>query len=195
MAMPDTARRYTVDEVMGFPEDGNRYELVAGELLVTPSPAQKHQLVLGDLYTALRAYLAPHANLAVTFFSPADIIWSPDDYVQPDLFVVPAAEVTGNWRDCQTLVLAIEVVSPSSARGDRLKKRHLYQRRGVSTYWIVDPDAQLVEVWRPADERPAIVTDMLRWRITPDAPELTIDLSRLFAVLPGRKRPGETSSG
>jgi len=194
MVMPDTARRYTVDEVLGFPEDGKRYELVAGELLVTPSPSQKHQLVLGSLYAALRTYLVPHANLAVTFFSPADIIWSPDDYVQPDLFVVPAAEVTGNWRDCQTLVLAIEVVSPSSARGDRLTKRRLYQRRGVSTYWIVDPDAQVVEVWRPQDERPAIVTDMLRWRVTPEAPELAIDLARLFAGLPGEGNPTRIAS-
>jgi Uma2 family endonuclease len=186
MAMPDTARRYTVDEVLEFPEDGKRYELVAGELLVTPSPAQKHQLVLGELYMALQTHLAPHRNSAITFFSPADIIWSPSDYVQPDLFVVPAAEVTGNWRDCQTLLLAVEIVSPSSARGDRLAKRRLYQRRGVRTYWIVDPDAQLVEVWRPQDERPAIVTDVIRWRVSPDAPEFTIDLPHLFADLPDK---------
>ncbi|MGE5287756.1 MAG: Uma2 family endonuclease [Micromonosporaceae bacterium] len=183
--MPDTARRYTVDEVLGFPEDGNRYELADGELLVTPAPTQRHQRVLGRLHLALETYLAPHADVAVTFFSPADIIWSPDDYVQPDLFVVPASEVTGNWRDCQTLLLAIEVVSPSSARADRLKKRRLYQKRGVRTYCIVDADAQLVEVWRPDDQRPAIVTDVLRWRVNPDAPELAIDLSRLFADLPG----------
>ena len=185
MAMPDTARRYTVDEIMGFPDDGNRYELVAGELLVTPAPTQKHQRVLAKLFMALETYLAPYADVGLTFFSPADIIWSPDDYVQPDLFVVPASEVTGDWRDCQTLILAIEVVSPSSARADRLKKRHLYQRRGVRTYCVVDADAQLVEVWHPEDDRPAIVADKLRWRVTPDAPELTIDLSRLFADLPG----------
>ena len=194
MVMPDTAHRYTVDDVLAFPADGNRYELVAGELLVTPSPAQTHQLVLGRLYLALQTYLAPHAKLAVTFFSPADIIWRPDDYVQPDLFVVPASEVTGNWRDCQTLLLAIEVVSPSSARADRFKKRRLYQRRGVQTYWIVDPDAQLVEVWHPQDERPAIVTDVLRWQVTPDAPELAIDLSHLFAHLPGEGNPNTADS-
>jgi Uma2 family endonuclease len=185
MVMPDTARRYTVDEVLAFPSDGNRYELVDGELLVTPSPAQKHQLILGRLYSQLVTYLAPFSDVAIVFFSPADIIWSPEDYVQPDLFVVPAREVTGDWRDCQTLWLAIEVVSPSSARGDRFKKRRLYQRRGVETYWVVDPDAQLIEAWHPADERPGIITDVARWHFKADVPELRIDVAALFGRLPG----------
>jgi Uma2 family endonuclease len=74
-------------------------------------------------------------------FAPVDIIWGPREYVQPDLFVVPAHEVTGDWRDCRTPLLAVEVVSPGSARADRPTKRRLYQRRGVETYWIADPDA------------------------------------------------------
>jgi Uma2 family endonuclease len=118
------------------------------------------------------------------FFSPADIVWSAEDYVQPDLFVVPADEVTGDWRDCQRLLLAVEVVSPSSARADRVKKRLLYQQRGVATYWVVDADACVVEVWRPNDTRPEIVTDALRWRVTSNAPELVIELEELFAKLP-----------
>lgn len=185
MVMPSTARRYTVEEVLAFPADGNRYELVHGVLLVTPAPSQRHQGVLGELYVELKAYLRPYPNLAVAFFSPADIIWSPDDYVQPDLFVVPAGEVTGDWRYCQTLLLAVEVVSPSSVKADRVTKRRLYQERGVATYWIVDPDAQLIEVWRPGDTRPEIVTDMLTWRVAEEAPELTINLSELFARVPG----------
>ena len=98
--------------------------------------------------------------------------------------MVPAREVTGDWRDCRTLLLAVEVVSPSSARGDRFKKRRLYQRRGVETYWVVDPDAQLVEVWHPTDERPEIVSEVGRWQTKPDAPELRIDLAPLFAHVP-----------
>ena len=185
MVMPDTARRYTLEEVLALPEDGNRYELVDGELLVTPAPAQPHEIVLVRLVGYLHEYLAPFAAVAQMFFSRGDVIWGPEEYVQPDLFVVPRSEVTGDWRDCQHLLLSVEVVSPSSARGDRFKKRRLYQRRGVGTYWIVDADAQLVEVWHPQDERPEIVTDALRWRVTPDAPELRIELSPLFANLPG----------
>lgn len=185
MVMPDTARRYTVDEVLAFPDDGNRYELVDGELLVTPAPAQRHQLILQRLLVRLETYLAPYPDVATTFMSPADIIWSATEYVQPDLFVVPTNEVTGDWRDCQTLFLATEVISPSSARADRFKKRRLYQRHGVRTYWIVDPDAELVEVWRPRDSRPDIVTDVLHWRITPEASALEIHLAEVFAGLPG----------
>lgn len=96
--------------------------------------------------------------------------------------------MTGDWRDCRTLLLAVEVLSPNTARADRLKKRRLYQRRGVKTCWIVDPDAQLVEVWHPADERPEIVTDSLRWRVNEDAPELVVNLPSLFAKLPDPTR-------
>jgi Uma2 family endonuclease len=183
MVMPDTARRYTVDEVLAFPDDGNRYELVHGELLVTPSPAQPHQIIVGLLHVGLFQYLIPFADVARVFVSPADIIWSAEDHVQPDLFVVPAHEVTGDWRDCQTLLLAVEVVSPSSARADRVKKRRLYQKRGVGTYWVVDADAEMVEAWHPEDERPEIVTDVLRWQVGAEAPVLEIGLGDLFGRL------------
>lgn len=185
MGMPDTLRRYTADEVLAFPSDGNRYEVVDGELFVTPSPAQRHEIVRWRLQGALHAYLLPHQNFAIGFSAPADIIWSQQEYVQPDLLVVPRKDVTGDWRDCRTLLLAVEIVSPSSARGDRLKKRVLYQRRRVATYWVVDPDAQLIEVWHPDDARPEIVAGVARWRLAPELPEMVVDLPKLFAELPG----------
>jgi Uma2 family endonuclease len=158
---------------------------VDGELLMTPAPAQRHEIVLLRLSVLVHEYVASLPGVAQTFVSRGDVIWGPDEYVQPDLFVVPAQEVTGNWRDCQHLLLAAEVVSPSSARGDRVRKRSLYQRRGVATYWVVDPDARVVEVWRPRDDRPEIVTDVLRWRVHGEADELVVDLPALFTQLPG----------
>lgn len=187
MVMPNTARRYTASEALAFPPDRNRYEVVHGELLVTPAPSQPHQIVLQRLYDQLRGFLRPFSQDAQLFFAPADIIWSEDEYVQPDLFVVPANEVTGDWRDCQTLLVAAEIVSPSSARADRVTKRRLYQQRRVATYWVVDHVAGLVELWHPEDERPAIVTDVLRWRLSQEAPELTIALNDLFKDLPPAK--------
>jgi Uma2 family endonuclease len=185
MGMPDTARRYTVEEVLAFPEDGSRYELVDGELLVTPAPAQRHEIVLFRLADLVHQYLVSFPDVAQAFFSRGDVIWGPDEYVQPDLFVVPAHQVTGDWRDCQTLLLAAEIVSPSSAQADRVRKRRLYQRRGVAAYWVVDPDARVVEVWRPDQDRPEIVTDVLRWRVTPEASDLVIEVPNLFIGLPG----------
>ena len=183
MGMPDTARRYTVDDVLAFPDDGNRYELVDGELLVTPAPSMPHQVVVGNLYAALAHYLKPRPD-AIVLASPADISWDHEKLVQPDLFVIPASEVSKSRKTVRTLLLAAEVVSPSSARGDRLVKRRLYQRQQVATYWLVDPDARLVEVWHPGDDRPEIVTDTLRWRVAPDSDGLVIELRELFENLP-----------
>jgi Uma2 family endonuclease len=184
MAMPDHTRRYTVEEVLAFPPDGNRYELMDGELLVTPAPRQRHQLVTGVLYRRLAGYLDAYPDLAAVFFSPADITWGRRRLVQPDIFVVPAPEVTGDWRDCQHLLLAVEVLSPSSVRADRVVKRRVYREQRVATYWIVDADARLVEVWRPDDRRPEIVEDTLRWRVSHAAAPLELKLAEVFRGLP-----------
>lgn len=185
IVMPDTARRHTVDEVLAFPSDGNRYELVDGELLVTPAPGPVHQHVVSRLQTYVSAYLDKHAAELEAIVSPADITWGQDRLVQPDLFVIPTTEISRDWGTYVTLVLAVEVLSPSSGHADRVVKRRLYQERNVRTYWVVDPDARLVEVWRPDEERPEIVTEVLTWRAAPEAPDLTIRLEQLFANLAG----------
>ena len=102
--------------------------------------------------------------------------------MQPDLFVVPLPEGrrSPNWTDVTTLLLAVEVLSPSTARYDRLTKRRLYQQQGVE-YWIVDLDARVVERWLPGSERPDIIADLLEWRPDSSRPQLTIDLELVFA--------------
>lgn len=182
--MPETNRRYTADEVLAFPDDGNRYELVDGELLVTAAPDAAHQAVLGRLYFQLAEYLKAQKDLMV-LFSPAEITWGREHVVHPDLFVVPAKEISQSWETVRALLLAVEVVSPSSAEADRVTKRKLYQARGVESYWVVDPAAARIEVWRPKDDQPAIVTEVIRWRVTPQADEFVLDLKTLFAEVPG----------
>jgi Uma2 family endonuclease len=180
MGMPDAAKLWTADVVRELPDDGNRYEVVYGQLLVTPSPGGPHQLVLGRLYARIHAYLEPLGLGDTVLFSPADISWDEHTLVQPDLFVFPPGEWSGEWSTIQTLRLAVEVLSPGSRRADRFLKRRLYQERRVETYWVVDIEGRSVEVWRPADERPEIVTDRLTWRVTPTAAELVILLAELF---------------
>ena len=186
MGMPELSRSYTVAEVLEFPSDGNRYELVHGELLVTPSPRFRHQSVVGELHVLLHQYLKENAGIGRVLLSPADITWGSDEnLVQPDVFVVAADEVTDpdtRWDTVRTLLLAVEVISPSSSRHDRVTKRRLYQERSVATYWVVDPDARLVEVWHPEDERPEIVTEMLRWRVGEGTGQLDIELADLFGT-------------
>jgi Uma2 family endonuclease len=186
MAMPaiSSDRRYTVAEVLAFPADGNRYEVVHGDLLVTPAPRAVHQIVIGELFTLVKAYLDGLGRHATAHLSPADITWNDDVLVQPDIFVVPREDVSVDWSTFKHLLLAVEVLSPSSTRGDRVVKRRLYQEQGVGTYWVVDADKRLVEVWHPEDEAPEIVTDVLRWQVVPEAPALEIPLGEVFSTLP-----------
>ena len=188
MAMPviPESRRYSVAEVLDFPPDGNRYEVVAGELLVTPAPTIGHQLLVSRLMGYLLEYLGPLHRRDCLYTSPADITWGQnpkdaEDLVQPDVFVVEPTQVTSTWRDVTRLALAIEVLSPSNTRAEKVVKRGTYQRHAVGTYWVVDAAAQLVEVWHPTDHRPEMVTEVLAWRLGDDSPELRIPLADLFA--------------
>jgi Uma2 family endonuclease len=151
--------RALIDETRPSP----RYETVHGELLVTPAPNAWHQELVGRLYLALRAYVE-REPVGHVFASPADISWGlPDVLVQPDVFVVPVEEArTWDWRR-MTLLLAVEIVSPSSARADRFTKRRLYQERGVGTYWTIDPRTDRVEVWAPELVLPQPAPDALVW--------------------------------
>jgi Uma2 family endonuclease len=181
MGMPQTTHFWTPDQVRGLPADGQRYEVVAGELLVTPAPNFAHQeavvLLVGELGVYLQRIKVGHAAI-----SPADLAPEPGALVQPDVFVVGlvAGLRPRDWADIDRLMLAIEVLSPSTARADRTVKRRLYQRAGVPEYWIVDLEARLVERWRPGDERPEILTDRLAWVPEPGCEPLTIDLSEFF---------------
>jgi len=174
---------YSADQVRELPEDGNRYEVVDGELLVTPSPRPWHQIVTGRLFRALADYLDRHP-VGHVIASPADISWSPLDLVQPDLFVVPLeAARTLNWAAMRHLLLVAEVLSPATARADRFTKRRLYQRSGVPLYWIVDADRRAVEIWTPEWELPEQAADLLVWQPDPSAPPFALRLAELFRPL------------
>lgn len=182
MGMPQTAHYWTPNEVRALPADGRRYEVIAGELLVTPAPSWPHQWVVGGLFRHLANYLDGQSWGEVVM-SPADISFHEDMLVQPDLFVVPIGpdrRRPRQWTDIRALLLAVEVLSPSTARADRQAKRRLYQREGVGEYWVVDPDARVVERWRPEDDRPEIVTGALTWQPEPSTPPFELDLGRFF---------------
>jgi Uma2 family endonuclease len=171
MVMPDTLP-WTRARVLALPDDGNRYELLDGELVVTPSPAFRHQSVVGELMAVLQPHVRAH-RLGRLLSSPADLFSRLGQLAQPDLFLLPT-RVVGEWEAHPVPSLVIEVLSPSTARYDRGLKRRFYQRAGVPEYWIVDPDARMVERWRPGDERPEPLDATLEWE------GLTIDLPTLF---------------
>jgi Uma2 family endonuclease len=186
MGMPalDLTRRWTREEVLALPDDGNRYELVDGELLVSPSPTRPHQRTVFRLARLVHEYVAAH-RLGETLLSPADIRFHPGEILQPDVFVAPpiAGRVGQDWDDVGVPLLVIEVLSPHTADFDRVKKGHRYQRSGVPTYWIVDLDARVVEVWTPTAKRAVVVTGTLTWQPHSSLPAMEIDLPAFFRAL------------
>jgi Uma2 family endonuclease len=173
---------WTVDMLETLPDDGKRYEIIDGELLVTPAPDLAHQVVAGELYARVREYLRAHP-VGRAVMAPADVRVGDRTSVEPDVFVIPQVKgpFARAWSPLSTLLLAVEVLSATTARVDRGRKLALYQREGVREYWIVDVDSRLVERWRPGDERPEILRETLEWRVEGAAEPLVIDLPALFA--------------
>jgi len=180
MGMPAQETGWTLEMVRALPDDGNRYEVLDGTLLVSPAPSYRHQLAVGLLFEILAPYTRTH-GIGRTLTSPADIELSPTRMVQPDLFVIPAAVKTASWQDITSLVLVAEVLSPSTARWDRIEKRTAYQVKNVPEYWVVDPDTRAFERWRPIDQRPELLSHSLAWQPLATVPPLTIDLVKYFA--------------
>ena len=179
--MPLAPEYFTADMVRALPDDGQRYELVWGELLVNPSPASRHQRIVGRLFYLLTVYCDALGSLE-TMFSPADISWGTDTLVQPDVFVVPKTQArASDWAAKQTLALVAEVLSPSTARHDRFQKRRLYQAQGVGTLWLADPDRRTIEVWTPERAFPVIETERVSWQPAGAGAPLIIELTPLFA--------------
>ena len=179
MPMP-LSRYYSAEMVRNLPDDGNRYETVFGELLVTPAPRAWHQELTARLCERLRAYLRAEP-VAHAMISPADISWGPDTLVQPDVFVLPLDQArTMDWARMQNLLLVIEVLSPTTTRTDRFTKHRLYQEQRIEQYWIVDPDERLAEVWTPADRFPAIERARLSWKPAGAGTAFVLDLEDLF---------------
>jgi Uma2 family endonuclease len=171
---------HTADMVRALTDDGNRYEVVHGELLVTPAPRALHQRVQRRLSYRVETYLLKYP-VGELFASPADLSWGDDILVQPDLFVVRLDEAnTLDWARMKHLLLAIEVLSPSSTRADRFTKRRLYQEVGIPLYWMVNADEKVVEVWTPAATFPVFERDQLTWHPEGAGTLLTIPCDALF---------------
>lgn len=184
MAAPST--RWTIARVRALPDDGKRREVIDGELYVTPAPTWEHQAAVQELLALLHNYLAS-TDIGRVVLSPADVEFSDDRMVEPDLFVVPLVDdrAPRNWQEAGRLLLVVEVISPGTARLDRVVKRALYQQERVPEYWIVDVASRLIERWTPDENRPEILADKITW--LPDAAHasLELDLQVFFTAVAG----------
>ncbi|HEU5184426.1 MAG TPA: Uma2 family endonuclease [Gemmatimonadaceae bacterium] len=175
--MPLPVPRLTIDMLDDFPDDGTRYELLEGMLLVTPAPSYAHQIVATRLATMLTNALAGDAHVVAV----GAIQRGKDTQLQPDVLVCPPEfRPTINWRDIREWWLAVEVLSPSSRLYDRDVKRGAYLALGVREYWIVDPDNCSLERWLPNRAGGLRTTEEVRWRPAQIDREIVIDLGALF---------------
>jgi Uma2 family endonuclease len=154
MGMPDTLSPvyWTADMARRLPDDGNRYEVVYGELLVTPAPRLWHQQLVGRIHLALGNYLEIH-RAGVVLTAPADISWGQDVLVQPDVFVVPVDQARAlEWSAIRDLLLVVEVHGEGAQ----------------------------VEVWTPDDVFPRIERERLTWRPAGAGGAFMLPLGELF---------------
>jgi Uma2 family endonuclease len=190
MGMPAIRRHWTTDEVRPLLENSDRwprFELIDGELIVTPSPGFAHQIAQFDLASALRNYLKEE-KLGFALLPPADIQLKPETITQPDVFVLPRNQSPAKddrplpvWKDIKRLLLVVEIISPSSIRIDRITKREFYLNRGVPEYWVVDLDAMMVERWTLQSDRPEVLRDSLDWKPAGAKSSFHVDLPEFFA--------------
>ena len=174
-------RKLDYSDIAAAPSDGKRYELVYGELLVTPSPSPMHQRISRRLLRQLEDYFQERA-IGEVFYAPLDVILTPHDVFEPDLLVAADPSHVSKRGIEGPPLLVVEILSPSTRYVDRGIKSRRYAELGVPHYWIVDPDERRVECFRLAAGAFTPVVDA-QGDVSlqhPDWDGLTIDLAALW---------------
>ena len=179
--------RFTYEDLCRLPEDDLRHEIIFGEHVVTPSPRFAHQVIVGRLFVELHRFVGEH-GLGVVLTGPYDVLLEGGHVLVPDLIFMSHRTLERNTKlNLQGPPdLAVEVLSPSTSRRDLGVKRDLYESSGVQEYWVVDPDAGTVLVFRA--ESPARFAPPDEFRrdrgntlAAPLFPGLALPLERLFS--------------
>jgi len=140
--------KYIYEDLLNLPDDLNRYEIIEGELYMTPAPSTKHQGVQRELGQVLYNFIKKR-DLGTIFYAPCDVVLSNTDVVEPDLLFISKKRKSiiteKNIQGAPDLV--VEIISPNTKNIDRINKKKLYEKYGVREYWIVDPEDEKVEVW------------------------------------------------
>lgn len=182
MAMPASVKRWTLDEVHRLPDDGNRYEVIHGELFVTPAPSPAHEEILVRLTELLTPYV--RANRLGRVYHPRAVIEHRGSEAEPDLMVRSSPPNPGTpWAEHPVPILVVECVSLTTRRRDYGPKRDFYTEAGVDEYWIVDRFDQTIRiVRRESEER---IRDVMRWHPAGAGEALTFSLAELFGGVTG----------
>ena len=177
--------KLTYEDFVLFPDDGKRHELIDGEHYVTPSPSLRHQRLLGRLHLMIGGWLQTNP-IGEAFLSPLDVVFSDFDVVEPDLLYISTArrEILTKQNVQGAPDVVIEVGSPGTRKRDETIKRRLYERSDVSEYWIVDPDLDVVRIYRREGagfDRPRELSREAGDALTsPLFPQLELSLDAIF---------------
>jgi len=177
MPVAETARAWTLDDLYALPDDGNKYELIRGELFVTPAPTLEHESILARLTRILDPYVAAH-NLGLIFRARAALRFKGSE-AEPDLMVRRPTAADQTWETAPPPSLLVEVLSPSTRRRDRKEKRDFYLDAGVAEYWIVDPEAKAITAIRRG-EPDTLNRETVRWWPQGVAEPLDVVFTELF---------------
>jgi Uma2 family endonuclease len=142
-------RAFTRADFDAMPDDGNRYELIDGALIVTPAPSWRHQSAVVNLTVRLKSICPPDMRV---FVAPLDVIYADDTVVQPDVLVVRRSDLGEHNLEGHP-VLAVEVLSPSTRHLDLAFKRARYEVAGCPSYWVIDPLEPSLVCWELRDGR------------------------------------------
>lgn len=179
-------QRWGYAEFARIPGDRNRNEVVAGEIYASPRPSPRHQRALLRVLTRLSGFVEEHA-LGNVFIGPIDVLFGDEDFIEPDaVFVRRERDGIISDRGIEAAPdLVIEVVSPATSHQDRIIKRDRYAYFGVPEYWIVDPEAKQVEVYRMLQDplRATIYTESFTWQPYPGGPALIVSVTDLLSGL------------
>lgn len=189
MAMPIAVPRYTVRELDAFPDDGNRYELLDGVLLVTPQPIPLHQIVVGRIQYRLMHYLADHPGIAEAV-APGAVEIEPGHHLEPDILVMPAGAIPRltldtRWSAIRSWWLAVEVSGRSSRIYDRDFKMRAYLAMGVRSVWRADLRDHCIYTASTSDPAEHRVDRLLTWHPTEMPIPLTLDVPGVFDGVTG----------
>jgi Uma2 family endonuclease len=178
MAVALATKKWTLKELHSLPEDGNKYELIRGELFVTPAPTDEHETILAKLSRILDPYVA--ANGLGYVYHPRAVLQFEGSEAEPDLMVrQPHPRRKGKWNTAPIPILIVEVHSPYTGRRDRQQKREYYLDAGVAEYWMIDPEEETITVVR-AGEADVVVHDRLTWSPPSAAAPLEFEVGALF---------------
>jgi Uma2 family endonuclease len=181
--IPSGSIKLTYDDYQVLPDDGNRYEILTGDLFVTPAPTPRHQSISKEIEFYLITCLEKY-GMGRVFHAPIDVVFADNTIAQPDILFIAQERfsIIGECFIQGAPDLIIEILSPSTRRRDIRIKSALYAQFNVPHYWIVDPDLECIELFQLKEQRYVSIAKFSKPDIlvSETFPRLRIPLAEVF---------------